>query len=397
MNSRSSLEERDKQKHVETCQSPRMQMWHRRTAPKPATQQCSHSGELSESGPVPLRKDSTKAGHTACSHSGELSEWRPRGSPAVAIADGETRCCRGCCCPSSEQPLARGPPGVPGLRRAAPSGGRPPRVSPRPRIPGWASGAPGRACPSCPPWPSGRPGTDQGLRSLLLPPTLLAGEPGEPAPRAWTVRGSPQGLGQGEPRLFGRPPRRAPPRPVPAVPGSGSESAKQPRPPTSSPSQHQRGVSEHSGSPPQCPRDSFLPDLGPHTTQAPKLKAVLTHNSSGEGSGHRRRCCPFRVQFADETLRYTALRYWERSCAVLQGILENRTASGSAASEQVFGSVGRWLESLPKALYPRAKEDTTANSFGWDFRGLSTLEPKDHLSEDTSLNSSLPFIPRPTT
>lgn len=53
----------------------------------------------------------------------------------------------------------------------------------------------------------------------------------------------------------------------------------------------------------------------PHTTQTPKLKAVLTHSSSGEGSGHRRRCCPFRMQFADETLRYTALRYWERSCA----------------------------------------------------------------------------------
>ncbi|KAJ8792475.1 hypothetical protein J1605_019694 [Eschrichtius robustus] len=207
-----------------------------------------------------------------------------------------------------------------------------------------------------------------GLRSLLLPPMLLAGETREPAPRAWT-----------------------------------------------------------------CPRYSFLPDLGgqslyfknslkkillhhipalgpfrrdhsqfttvektnqPHATQAPKLKAVLTHNYSGEGSGHRRRCCPFRVRFADETLRDTALRYWECSCAVRQGILENRTASGSAALEQVFGSVGRWLESLPKALYPRAKEDTMANSFGWDFPGLSTLEPKGHLSEDTSMNSSLPFIPR---
>ncbi|XP_061055145.1 LOW QUALITY PROTEIN: uncharacterized protein C9orf50 homolog [Eubalaena glacialis] len=225
-----------------------------------------------------------------------------------------------------------------------------------------------------------------------------------------------------------------------------AESAEQPRPPTEAPtaptggassaSQHQRGVSEHSGSPPQCPRYSFLPDLGgqslyfknslekillhqipalgpfrrdhsqfttvkktnqPHATQAPKLKAVLTHNSSGEGSGHRRRCCPFCVRFADETLRDTALRYWERSCAVRQGILENRTASVSAASEQVFRSVGRWLESLPKALYPRAKEDTMANSFGWDFPGLSTLEPKGHLSEDTSMNSSLPFIPRPTT
>ncbi|XP_057405162.1 uncharacterized protein C9orf50 homolog [Balaenoptera acutorostrata] len=204
-------------------------------------------------------------------------------------------------------------------------------------------------------------------------------------------------------------------------------------PASSSASQHQRGVSEHSGSPPQCPRYSFLPDLEgqslyfknslkkillhqipalgpfrrdhsqfttvektnqPHATQAPKLKAVLTHNSSGKGSGHRRRCCPFHVRFADETLRDTALHYWERSCAVRQGILENRTASGSAALEQVFGSVGRWLESLPKALYPRAKEDTMANSFGWDFPGLSTLEPKGHLSEDTAMNSSLPFIPR---
>lgn len=142
---------------------------------------------------------------------GAPRRWRPQ-------TERETRCCRGCCCPSSEQPLARGPPGAPGLRRAAPSGGRPPRVSPPPRIPGWASGAPGRACSSCPPWPSGRPGAGQGLRSLLPPPMLLAGEPREPAPRAWTVRGPPQGLGQGEPRLYGRPPRRVPPWPVPAVP-----------------------------------------------------------------------------------------------------------------------------------------------------------------------------------
>lgn len=53
----------------------------------------------------------------------------------------------------------------------------------------------------------------------------------------------------------------------------------------------------------------------PHGPQAPKLKATLTHSFSGEGSGHRRRCCPFRVRFADETLQDTALRYWERSCA----------------------------------------------------------------------------------
>lgn len=45
------------------------------------------------------------------------------------------------------------------------------------------------------------------------------------------------------------------------------------------------------------------------------LQASLTHSSSGEGSGHRRRHCPFRVRFADETLQDTALRYWERGCA----------------------------------------------------------------------------------
>lgn len=135
----------------------------------------------------------------------------------------------------------------------------------------------------------------------------------------------------------------------------------------------------------------------PQATQAPKLKAVLTHNSSGEGSGHRRRCCPFRVRFADETLRDTALRYWERSCAARQGIFENRTAKPrSTASDRVFGSVGRWLESLPKALYPRAKEETAASPFSWDFPGLSTLEPNGHLPEDTSMSSSLPFIPRAT-
>ncbi|XP_037347349.1 uncharacterized protein C9orf50 homolog [Talpa occidentalis] len=52
-----------------------------------------------------------------------------------------------------------------------------------------------------------------------------------------------------------------------------------------------------------------------HSTQAPKLKAVISHSSSGEGSGSHRRYCPFRVRFADETLRDTAIRYWDRYCA----------------------------------------------------------------------------------
>ncbi|KAB0379411.1 hypothetical protein FD755_007195 [Muntiacus reevesi] len=279
-----------------------------------------------------------------------------------------------------------------------------------------------------------------GLRSLQLPPLLLAGEPPESAPacpelgeREDPRRGSAKETSDSLGSLLGE-----------VLPGRfpqflrqfRAESAERLLPPIPSASQHQRHpTSEFNGSPPRCSSSHFLPDLGgrssylknslkkillhqtpvlgplsrdypqfttvkanqPQATHAPKLKAVLTHNSSGEGPGHRRRCCPFRVRFADETLRDTALRYWERSCAARQGIFENRTAKPrSTASDRVFGSVGRWLESLPKALYLRAKEETAASP-SWDFPGLSTLEPKGHLSEDTSMNSSLPFIPRATT
>lgn len=278
------------------------------------------------------------------------------------------------------------------------------------------------------------------LRSLLLPPLLLAGEPPESAPacpelgqRKDPRRGSAKETSDSLGSLLGE-----------VLPGRfrqflrqfRADSAERLLPPTPSASQHQRhSASEFNGSPPRCSSSHFLPELGgqssylknslkkillhqipalgplsrdypqfttvkanqPQATQAPKLKAVLTHNSSGEGSGHRRRCCPFRVRFADETLRDTALRYWERSCAARQGIFENRTAKPrSTASDRVFGSVGRWLESLPKALYPRAKEETAASPFSWDFPGLSTLEPNGHLPEDTSMSSSLPFIPRAT-
>nr|XP_020730558.1 uncharacterized protein C9orf50 homolog [Odocoileus virginianus texanus] len=279
-----------------------------------------------------------------------------------------------------------------------------------------------------------------GLRSLLLPPLLLAGEPPESAPacpelgeredpRRGSAKETSDSLGSllevlpGRFRQFLRQFR--------------VESAERLLPPTPSASQHQRHpTSEINGSPPRCSSSHFLPVLGgqssylknslkkillhqtpvlgplsrdyqqfttvkanqPQATHVPKLKAALAHNSSGEGSGHRRRCCPFRVRFADETLQDTVLRYWERSCAARQGIFENRTAkAGSTASDRVFRSVGRWLESLPKALYSRAKEETAASPFSWDFPGLSTLEPKGHLSEDTSMNSSLPFIPRATT
>ncbi|XP_010855259.1 PREDICTED: uncharacterized protein C9orf50 homolog [Bison bison bison] len=239
-----------------------------------------------------------------------------------------------------------------------------------------------------------------GLRSLLLPPLLLAGEPPESAPacpelgqRKDPRRGSAKETSDSLGSLLGE-----------VLPGRfrqflrqfRADSAERLLPPTPSASQHQRhSASEFNGSPPRCSSSHFLPELGgqssylknslkkillhqipalgplsrdypqfttvkanhrPQATQAPKLKAVLTHNSSGEGSGHRRRCCPFRVRFADETLRDTALRYWERSCA----------------GEQTGGGA-------PGLQKP---EDPAP--------GLQGLE------KDTSMSSSLPFIPRAT-
>ncbi|XP_075864553.1 uncharacterized protein C9orf50 homolog [Microcebus murinus] len=173
--------------------------------------------------------------------------------------------------------------------------------------------------------------------------------------------------------------------------------AEPPEPLTSSASRHQRAVPQHCRGSHQCPHCSFLPDLcRPHGAQVPKVKAVPTRSSSGEASGPRRRCCPFRVRFADETLQDTALRYWERNCAVRQHITENRTSTLPAVSERLLGSVGRWLESLPKTLNPRAKEEALTSSC-WNFPSPPTQEPQGHFSEDTPMNNRLPYIPRATT
>nr|XP_055165177.1 uncharacterized protein C9orf50 homolog [Nyctereutes procyonoides] len=277
------------------------------------------------------------------------------------------------------------------------------------------------------------------LRSLLLPPLLLARAPREPAPpRArpgesedpW--RGAAREARDSLRGLLGE-----------LLPGRFGEFLHQRRaeragpPPASSASRPKRSVSEHCHNSPQCPHCSFLPDLRgqssyfqdslkkillhqipvpgtlrkdhsqftlkkgnhrSHNIQAPKLKTVLTHSSSGEGSGRCRRFCPFRVRFADETLQDTALRYWERNCAVRQSNIENGIATRSSTSERVSGSVGRWLESLPKALSPRAQEEAMASIslFCWECPGLPTQEPQSHLSEDAFMNS-LPFIPSAST
>ncbi|KAM8943075.1 uncharacterized protein C9orf50 homolog [Lycaon pictus] len=309
------------------------------------------------------------------------------------------------------------------------------------------------------------------LRSLLLPPLLLARAPREPAPprarpgesedpwrgAAWEAPDSLRGLlGELLPSrvrefLHQRRAERAGPPPVEETEAQGHITRESLRTVpkqrlmaistsswlASSASRPKRSVSEQCHNSPQCPHCSFLPDLRgqssyfqdslkkillhqipaagtlrkdrsqftlkkgnhrSHNIQAPKLKTVLTHSSSGEGSGRCRRFCPFRVRFADETLRDTALRYWERNCAVRQSNIENGIATRSSTSERVSGSVGRWLESLPKALSPRAQEEAMASVslFCWECPGLPTQEPQSHLSEDAFMNS-LPFIPRAST
>ncbi|XP_021050422.1 uncharacterized protein C9orf50 homolog [Mus pahari] len=127
------------------------------------------------------------------------------------------------------------------------------------------------------------------------------------------------------------------------------------------------------------------------------VRAKKAHPPAGEGSRPRKRYCPFRVRFADETLQDTALRYWERNRAVQQNIFpsEQTTLPAVSVSERVLGSVGRWLDSLPRALYPRA-QDTVAGSSFWTCPRVSAQEPQLYLSEDASVSSHLPFISRAT-
>uniref|UniRef100_A0A8C4LJ56 DUF4685 domain-containing protein n=1 Tax=Equus asinus asinus TaxID=83772 RepID=A0A8C4LJ56_EQUAS len=183
----------------------------------------------------------------------------------------------------------------------------------------------------------------------------------------------------------------------------GVERAEQPRPrsealPGSPGGGARAGLRHFQRGPPgwalPCPRAS---QQAPQHT-GPPAQGCVPHSSSEEGSGHCRRCSPFRVRFADETLRDTALRYWERSCAVQQGSLKNGTATRSLASERAFGSLGRWLENLPKDLYSSAKSEALACSpFSWNYPCRCTQEPQGHLSEDASMKSRLPVIPRATT
>ncbi|MBZ3889538.1 hypothetical protein SUZIE_203455 [Sciurus carolinensis] len=236
-----------------------------------------------------------------------------------------------------------------------------------------------------------------GLRTPLLPP-LLSTE----RPRGCACRCPPPGRGQDPQRGV------AEEDPLGALLGEFLPSrfreflhqlqqkcAEQPEPQMSAAPRYQKCVFQPRRSSSQCHTCPLLSDLWLHSTQVPKAKA---HNSSGEGLGYRRRCCPFRVRFADETLRDSTLRYLERRCAVPSNI-KSRTTLLPALSDQVFGSIQKWLESLPKAVSPRAKEEARTSSWCWDCPRLFPQELQGYLSKDTSVKSRLPgpFIPRAPT
>ncbi|ELK26544.1 hypothetical protein MDA_GLEAN10019263 [Myotis davidii] len=112
--------------------------------------------------------------------------------------------------------------------------------------------------------------------------------------------------------------------------------------------------------------------------QAPKLKAALNRSSTalrGEAAaGHNRRCSPFRVRFADETLQDTAFRYWERRCARKQMGLQKVPAWpwGSRGCGPGSGSEAPAAEEVPELA-----EEVRPN-----------LGQQSHLSEDTLSSST---------
>ncbi|XP_032758736.1 uncharacterized protein C9orf50 homolog [Rattus rattus] len=244
------------------------------------------------------------------------------------------------------------------------------------------------------------------LRALLLPPLLqssLTREAGARGNRQPADRDNPDALGT----LLGE-----------LLPNKFRHFLHQLRAKIAEPEADPPPAPQYSSSPSEhcpasrCSSSSFLPDSWDQplnwddsfrektTLGLPKgefVRAKKAHPPSGEGSRPRRRYCPFRVRFADETLQDTALRYWERNRAVRQNILQSEQTALPAVSvsERVLGSVGRWLDSLPRALQPRV-QDTAASSSCWKCPRESAQEPQLYLSEDATVSSRLPFISRAT-
>ncbi|XP_035115997.1 uncharacterized protein C9orf50 homolog isoform X12 [Callithrix jacchus] len=245
--------------------------------------------------------------------------------------------------------------------------------------PGVGVGSPPPRLPALPTATRRAAGKRGLLQSLLLPPLLSdsasrTSAPRQPGPgereRPW------RGVAREDPSFLGAFLGELLPSRFREFLHQLREKCTDEEPLTSSAPQHQRGVLEHCRGAPQRPNRSFLPDLC---------------RPSGKGSGPHRPRCPFRVRFADETLQDTLLRYWERQCSVTQSVTVNRKATRPVASEREFGNIGKWLQSLHKALYPEAKEETLASSSCWHCAGLPSQKTQGDLSEDTSMNSSLPF------
>ncbi|XP_039330861.1 uncharacterized protein C9orf50 homolog isoform X2 [Saimiri boliviensis] len=344
--------------------------------------------------------------------------------------------------PGAQEVAPKGPPGDGDFRRCHP---RLPKLTPPPlRAAQGARGSGGSRIPrgGAAWWPEGdaEPGVGVGsppprlpalptatqraagkrglLRSLLLPPLLSDGAsrasaPRQPGPgereRPW------RGVAREDPSFLGAFLGELLPSRFREFLHQLQEKCadEEPEPPTSSAPQHQRDVFEHCRGAPQRPNRSFLPDLwgqSPHLQdsltkillqQTPALGALKADcpqfstvrkasQPSGRGSGPHRPRCPFRVRFADETLQDILLRYWERRCSVTQSVTVNRKATRPVASEQECGNIGKWLESLPKALYPEAREETPASSLCRHCAGLPSKKTQGDLSEDTFMNSSLP-------
>ncbi|XP_042536808.1 uncharacterized protein C9orf50 homolog [Dipodomys spectabilis] len=335
--------------------------------------------------------------------------------------------------PELVAPEPRGPPGAGGAwwrdRDPEPraGGGRP---AARSRLPPlrWAGGPRGSRSWSGEPWQP--PDSLGGLLGELLPSKFqdfLRELQAKCADGAGPQREAGGGGGAGRGDAAGPPPRarrpgppapRGPARPAPpGAPGPrrrprpARPDAPPPPPRLSAQTCGQGGAPAGSRSP-QCPTCPFLPDLWHHPThfhhlppghphpqpalgrmtgdrlkkgnllqgsQVPRINTVQIP-SPGEGTAPRhRRYCPFRVRFEDETLRDSERRYWERNCAVHRNIFEEEpsTLPEGSVPERVLRNVGKWLESLPKAVYPRLKEAMGSSSSSWERTGVaSTSRPR---------------------
>ncbi|XP_040860618.1 uncharacterized protein C9orf50 homolog [Ochotona curzoniae] len=129
------------------------------------------------------------------------------------------------------------------------------------------------------------------------------------------------------------------------------------------------------------------------SAQPSRLKAALAQGSQRESSGPRRR-----VRFADETLRDSALRYWERNYAAQQNFTGSRLPTvSSEVTEQVAESIKRWLQNLPRSLQLLAKDESRASLPRWAAPDRPAPQLLERQVEDTPVSYRQPFPPKAST